>query len=214
MMMVDENHAVVDVEADLDATPEILAEDAIVIATYGKTDEDVNDGSIVGTTLTANASQVKLSLGGEDADDFKLGDPNEAGERELTFKNSPNFESPTDANMDNAYKVTIIATDKKGLKGTRDVTVAVRNLDEPGKVTLSTIQPGIGQPVTATLSDPDGGTNGARWQWHSANVEGWPVRAQSTRPRRTPTRRRKLSRTTRLPTSTRLSLVTRACTSE
>ena len=159
MMMVDENHEV----------------DAIVIATYGKTDEDVNDGSIVGATLTANASQVKLSLGGEDADDFVLGDPDAAtGARELTFKNSPDFESPTDANMDNAYKVTIIATDKKGLQGTRDVTVSVNNLDEVGKVTLSTIQPGIGQPVTATLSDKDGGVSGARWQWHSANVEAGP----------------------------------------
>ena len=59
--------------------------------------------------------------------------------------------------MDNAYKVTIIATDKKGLQGTRDLTVSVNNLDEAGKVTLSTIQPGIGQPVTATLSDKDGG---------------------------------------------------------
>ena len=175
MMKVDENHPVVDVEADQDATPPIDAEDAIVIATYDAEDEDVNDGSIVGGTLTANASEVKLSLGGEDADDFVLGDPDATtGARELTFKNSPDFESPTDANQDNAYKVTIIATDKKGLQGTRDVTVSVNNLDEVGKVTLSTIQPGIGQPVTAMLTDPDGGVSGARWQWHSANVEAGP----------------------------------------
>ena len=81
-----------------------------------------------------------------------LGDPDATtGARALTFKNSPNFESPTDANQDNAYKVTIIATDKKSLIGTRDVTVTVRNLDEVGTVSLSTIQPGIGQEITARV---------------------------------------------------------------
>ena len=37
-----------------------------------------------------------------------------------------------------------------------DVTVKVTNIEEElGVVTLSTLQPRVGFPVTATLSDPD-----------------------------------------------------------
>ena len=67
--------------------------------------------------------------------------------------------------------MTIVATDKKGLTGTKELTIAVINMDEVGTVTLSTIQPGVGQEITATLSDPDGGETGARWQWSSADTE-------------------------------------------
>ena len=72
---------------------------------------------------------------------------------------------PTDANQDNAYKVTIVATDKKDLTGTKDLTIKVTNVDEPGTVSLSTIQPGVGQPITAALTDEDGGVNDMKWQW-------------------------------------------------
>ena len=61
------------------------------LGTYNKTDEDVGDGSVVNTTLVANASQVKLSLSGDDAAAFVLSDPiaaglTNAGARDLTFK--------------------------------------------------------------------------------------------------------------------------------
>ena len=44
---------------------------------------------------------------------------------ELRFRKSPDYESPIDANKDNAYKVTVVATDKKGLTGTQDLTIKV-----------------------------------------------------------------------------------------
>ena len=167
--MVDEKHPVKDREDDPD-TPQNDPVEALVLGTYDSTDEDVGDGD---GDATADARAVRLSLGGEDADDFVLSEPEtEAGPRELTFKNSPNFESPTDANMDNAYKVTIIATDKKGLTGTKELTIEVENIDEDGKVTLSTIQPGVGQEITATLTDPDMGTTGAKWRWSRSDTEG------------------------------------------
>ena len=34
-------------------------------------------------------------------------------------------------------------------------------------VELSNIQPAIGRPLMATLSDNDGGVNNVMWQWHS-----------------------------------------------
>ena len=80
-------------------------------------------------------------------------------------KQSPNYEAPLTANGDNFYKVTIIATDSKGLTGEKELTIEVINIDEVGTVKLSRIQPGIGQEITATLTDPDMGVTGEKWQW-------------------------------------------------
>ena len=145
---------------------------APALGSYTKTDPDVGDGDGDGDGETANASQVNLSLSGDDKDAFDLGVPNAEGNRELRFAASPNFESPVDANQDNDYKVTIVATDKKGLTDTRELTITVTNVDELGEVKLSTIQPGVGQEITATLTDRDMGVNGARWQWASGDTSG------------------------------------------
>ena len=57
--------------------------------------------------LQPTASQVKLSLEGDDADAFELGVANECRRPALSmlqFKKSPNFEAPIDANQDNALQ--------------------------------------------------------------------------------------------------------------
>ena len=113
---------------------------------------------------------VSLSLDGDDADAFKLVDLDGTGVGEvygLTFKDAPNFESPTDENKDNAYRVQVVAKDNDGNKSKTDVTVTVTNLDELGNVSLSSIQPGVGTALTATLKDPDGGETDIGWQWAS-----------------------------------------------
>ena len=47
------------------------------------------------------------------------------------------------------------------------VSIDVTNVDEPGTVMLSTLQPQVGVQITATLSDPDGATpNTVTWQWY------------------------------------------------
>ena len=137
----------------------------VVIGAYGTEDEDIGDDT--DGTPPADGGKVKLSLGGDDADAFELEDADDTnqGNRTLRFKNSPNFEMPDDVNQDNVYKVSIVATDVKGLMGMKDLTVEVMNIDEPGSVSLSRIQPGVGQPITASLSDPDGGENDMKWQW-------------------------------------------------
>ena len=147
---------------------------AVVLGTYNPMDQDVGDSTADSDPL--DSSEVKLSLDGDDADQFVLGEPIAAGEtnagaRELRFKASPNFESPTDANQDNSYKVTIVATDKKSLMGMRALTFTVMNVDEDGKIRLSTIQPGVGQEITATLTDPDMGATGMKWQWLRSNFD-------------------------------------------
>ena len=88
----------------------------------------------------------------------------------LTFKTGslPNYEMPGDADMDNVYEVTVVATaggTGRSMAGTRDVKVMVNNVEEPGTVTLNKAVPVVGIEVTASLSDPDGRISGLTWQW-------------------------------------------------
>ena len=48
---------------------------------------------------------------------------------------------------------------------TSTVTITVTDVEEPGVVTLSDDEPGVGVVVTATLSDGDGSVSGDTWQW-------------------------------------------------
>ena len=86
----------------------------------------------------------------------------------LEFKAKPDFENPTDANMDNVYEVTVQASDGK-LTGMMKVKVTVENAEEAGVVTLSKTQPRVGIAVTASLTDPDGSISSLTWQWSNSN---------------------------------------------
>ena len=108
------------------------------------------------------------SLAGTDAGVFDI-----AG-GVLSFKKSPDFEMAADADgtdgstataMDNVYEVTVQAMDSTGKTGMEMVTVEVTNVDEPGMVTLSALQPQAGTELTATNIDPDGTVSNPKWQW-------------------------------------------------
>ena len=121
--------------------------------------------------MTYAASDVEgdtpiLSLSGADMGDFDI-----ATDGMLTFKTSPNFESPADSNGDNVYMVTVVATDSgtPKLTATRGVVITVTNEDDAGEVALSSVQPKVGFDFTATLTDEDGGVKDVKWQWASAN---------------------------------------------
>ena len=69
------------------------------------------------------------------------------------------------------YEVTLVVTDSKGNSDEQEVTVKVTNIEEDGVVTLSTLQPRVGFPVTATLADPDNVTAGSvSWQWYDGAI--------------------------------------------
>ena len=123
---------------------------------------------IIRLTLTRddedNGDVVTLSLSGDDKDAFELGSADSSGNQSLTFKDTPDFENPTDTNKDNVYKVTVEASDGS-LTGTQTVTITVTNVEETGAVTLSSVQPATGIPLTAALSDPDGVKGSVAWQW-------------------------------------------------
>ena len=48
---------------------------------------------------------------------------------------------------------------------TSTVTITITDVEEPGVVTLSDDEPGVGVAVDATLSDGDGSISGEMWQW-------------------------------------------------
>ena len=75
----------------------------------------------------------------------------------LAFKAKPDFEKPGDANGNNIYEVTVVATDGDGLTAMKQVTytVKVTNVEERGMVTVVPAQPVAGVEITATLSDSD-----------------------------------------------------------
>ena len=52
------------------------------------------------------------------------------------------------------------------MRGT--VKVEVTNVDEPGTVTLSAVQPQSALSFNATLTDLDGATSNPKWQWAKA----------------------------------------------
>ena len=67
--------------------------------------------------------------------------------------------------------MTVKVTDSKGNSDEQDVTVKVTNREEEGTVTLSTLQPRVSFPVTATLTDSDNIVAGSvSWQWYKGAV--------------------------------------------
>ena len=104
------------------------------------------------------------SVGGADGSKFNIGNETAGTPGQLKFKVKPDYEMPTDANTDNVYEVTVQASDGR-LTGMRKVMVTVTNTEEDGVVTLSSVQPVVGIPVTASLDDPDGIISKLTWQW-------------------------------------------------
>ena len=100
----------------------------------------------------------------------------------LTFVNKPDYEDPKGGSADdsNTYEVTVTASD--GIPATNDrtwtLTVEVTNVEEPGTITLSTLQPLRDVALTATLADPDGITGDSlttvRWQWAASASPSGP----------------------------------------
>ena len=112
------------------------------------------------TATDPEGGSITWSLGGTDAADFLLS-PN----GQLTFRTGPDFEDPTDQDTDNIYQVTVQASAGQQ-SAALDVTVTVTNANDPGVLSLGTSPPQVGVPLTAKLTDPDGGVKHLSWQWH------------------------------------------------
>ena len=129
---------------------------------------------------------VHWEVTGLDADDFSI-----SQQGVLTFWDPPDFEAPTDREMlddtdpalvveeggDNEYHLVVHAIEvreeeatRRALSSSRDVVVLVRNVDEPGTVVLNRLQPEVGTPLTAILTDGAGVEGEVTWWWYTSKV--------------------------------------------
>ena len=126
---------------------------------------------------------LKWSLAsGRDSSKFEI---NPSGV--LTFRESPNFEAPTDAGRNNVYNVTVNVTDSGGNTASRAVAVTVTDAPENEIVTLSNRQAVVGKRITANFNTGenkgDDVTN-IEWVWSTSTtdpIQG--VRSNSYQPR-------------------------------
>ena len=181
---------------DVNEDPVLNGRPELTIDEINSSDEDANkpdfDGNPAAITEDPTENVYSVSdedrhagirtwrLEGEDAEDFRLVD---VDTRTLIFENDPNYEEPADANGDNIYKVTIVTLDGDGGRGEFNVSIEVKNIEEKGKVTLfdedgvELVQPRAEGPITARLTDPDGGITSLTWVWtrsESSPNDSWP----------------------------------------
>lgn len=137
-----------------------------------------------------DGGDIVWSLWGTDAADFTIDDGT------LRFSSPPDYESPSDREFDddgngeiintgqedaegkgnNSYRLMVRATEADAVGGgpdkytELDVTVTVVNEDEPGMVELNWLQPQVGTPIWATLTDDDAALGDITWTWYRSEV--------------------------------------------
>ena len=142
-------------------------------------------GAAVGATDPDTGDTLTYTLEGDDAASFAI----DGASGQLKTRDPLDYETKA------SYSVTVSVSDGKDIDGnadtsadnTIDVTITVTNLAEAGKVILSSLQPQVGTPLTATLVDPDDATN-VNWTWESSSnwSSGWTPISNATSDTYTP----------------------------
>ena len=147
-----------------DAPCELDAKNKKVTCSY---DENGTDPVADFSAMDPEGQGVEWALEGADAKHFTI----DGGV--LSFKKSPSFEPVANAKYDD---LTVRATevldedeDGPAQSSYLMVTVTIKNVDEPGKVTFNYLQPQVGVPWVAELSDPDNQTS-ATYEWSVPKV--------------------------------------------
>ncbi|MCE2485319.1 MAG: S8 family serine peptidase [Desulfurellaceae bacterium] len=132
---------------DVDESPTLTGEDSV---------EYAENGLLPVATYTATdpeGESVTWSLTGTDSGDFAISNGI------LSFDSPPNYESPTDADGNNVYEVTVRASDGTSSPATLDVTVTVTPVDEvhtlTGPAGGSYEENVTGSLAFYTVSDPE-----------------------------------------------------------
>ena len=123
--------------------------------------ENMELGTAVGAAVAATdadqADVLTYELSGTDMASFAI----DAATGQLTTAAMLDHETMS------AYMVTVTVNDGSGEPNSSasiDVTINVTDVDEPGMLTLSPMEPIVGQELTATLTDPDDDVS-VDWQW-------------------------------------------------
>ena len=128
------------------------------VTTFTATDPE--GGTIYWSVLPATGDPVVTDIAAADRVDAAAFSISAGGV--LTFNIPPDYEGEDDSDTDNVYNIVVVASDDApGAGGTmayKKVVVTVTDVDEPGIVTLSSLQPQVGTLLTATLTDPEATT--------------------------------------------------------
>ena len=158
---------------EVQATPRNAIEGPTAVSFAENSDEPVASYRFAPAELDQSLVAYRLHLSDITGFDSGLFELNSG---ELSFRNAPDFETPTDADGNNIYTVRLRAAPVSGNGGstprtepplpfTKQVEVTVENADDPGVIELSPLSPQVGVQLTAELTDQDGGITGASWQW-------------------------------------------------
>ena len=140
-----------------------LANDTRTIA------ENTPAGVTLGAPFTAtdgDGDTLTYSLGAGSAEDFEI----DAAYGQLRTRAVLDYETRS------SYSLTVTATDPSADSNSITVTVTVENVEEPGTVALSPVQPRVGDTLNALLTDPDEVVSGAvTWSWErsTSRTSGW-----------------------------------------
>ena len=137
--------------------------------------ENTPAGANIGEPVAAsdfNRDTLTYSLRGLGSDLFDL----DASSGQLLTKDALDYET------ESSYIVFVWVQDNKNANGRADtqrdtvirIELTVTNEDEAGAVALSLSEPDVDIPITAALTDPDGGLDRVVWSWaRSADQTAW-----------------------------------------
>ena len=107
-----------------------LAVNGLEAPTY---EENGTDAVGTYTASGGGAASISWSLSGDDADDFNI------SSGELTFNTSPDYEEPADADTNNVYMVTVVATnDVNNVAAELGVTITVTDVQDERPAVVQT----------------------------------------------------------------------------
>jgi len=124
----------------------------------------------VATDVSTSKYALTYTLTGTDASLFNIDSTGN-----VTFKTTPNYESPSDSGSDNVYNVTVSATDHLGKVSTQNVAITVNDVNEApttsGTIATQTAVTNNSSTfsfdTSSYFSDPDTNTSTANASWHT-----------------------------------------------
>ncbi len=145
----------------IETAPEITSDGGIATASVNAAENQTAVTTVTASDVDIADAQAYSISGGADAAKFSI-DPVTGV---LTFKASPNFEMPGDADTNNKYEVQVTVTDLDGLTDVQDITVTVTDVNEAPTITSDgaglTASKSVAENQTAvttvTASDVDAG---------------------------------------------------------
>ncbi|MDW3196605.1 MAG: Ig-like domain-containing protein [Cytophagales bacterium] len=134
-------------ETNLPVTVTVTDADEIAPVISGNFTPSVEENITTGETYTADEAVTWTVTSGADASLFTI-----ASDGLVSFTSAPDFESPSDADGDNVYEVTITATDAAGNASDEALTITVTDVDEIAPVISGDLTPSVAENNTTVAT--------------------------------------------------------------